>query len=249
MDWRDEGTILSVRGHGETSAIVEIFTAAHGRHAGVVRGGASRKVAAVLQPGSFVDVSWRARLEDHIGAFTIEPLRSRAGVLGDRLALLGLNAVCALLSFALPEREAHARLYADTEPLFDALAQAAPGWPLAYLRWELGLLEELGYGLDLSSCAVNGSRDDLAYVSPKSGRAVSRDGAGDWAARLLPLPVCLLGQGDASIFELAQGLETTGYFLENHLAVDLGSRPLPAARARLVAGLVRHGMGIPPVAP
>ncbi|WP_415184233.1 DNA repair protein RecO [Phaeovulum sp.] len=241
MEWRDEGTILSVRAHGETSAIVEVFAAAHGRHAGVVRGGASRKVAAVLQPGSFVDISWHARLEDHIGTFTVEPLRSRAGVLGDRLALLGLNAVCALLAFALPEREAHPRLYRNTEPLFDSLALVQPGWPLAYLRWELGLLEELGYGLDLTSCAVNGSRDDLIYVSPKSGRAVSREGAGDWAARLLPLPVCLLGQGGASTGELMQGFETTGHFLENRLAADLGRRPLPAARARLVAALARAG--------
>jgi len=239
MDWQDEGTILAVRPHGESSAIVEVFTALHGRHVGVVRGGASRKLAATLQPGSRVALAWRARLEDHIGAFTVEPLQSRAGVLGDRLALLGLNAAAALLLFALPEREPHPALHAGSEALFDALAGQAPGWPLAYLRWELGVLEELGYGLDLGRCAVTGGRDDLAFVSPKSGRAVSRAGAGDWAERLLPLPPCLLGQGGASREELAQGLATTGYFLEHRLARDLGGRALPEARARLVVALAR----------
>lgn len=240
MDWRDEGTILSVRGHGETSAIAEVFTLAHGRHAGVVRGGASRKVAAVLQPGSHVAVVWRARLEDQLGAFTIEPLHSRAGALADRLALMGLNSVCALLAFSLPEREPHPALHAASEPLFDALAAVREGWPLDYLRWELGLLEELGYGLDLSRCAVTGAREDLAFVSPKSGRAVSRAGAGEWAARLLPLPACLLGQGPASPAELQQGFRTTGYFLTHRLAAELAPRPLPAARARLIDALTRR---------
>lgn len=239
MQWRDEGTILSVRPHGETSAIVEVFTAGHGRHLGVVRGGASRRQAAVLQPGSRVAMDWRARLDEHIGAAVIEPLASRAGVLSDRMALLGLNAVCSILSFSLPEREPHPALFAMTEPLFDALGAAQEGWPLAYLRWELGVLEELGYGLDLTRCAATGTREDLAYVSPRSGRAVSRAGAGDWAARLLPLPACLLGQGPATPDELRQGLVLTGYFLEHHLAPDLGTRPLPEARARLVAALER----------
>jgi DNA repair protein RecO (recombination protein O) len=239
MDWRDEGTILSLRPHGETSAIIEVFTAAHGRHAGVVRGGVSRKFAATLQPGSRVAVAWRARLEDHLGAFSVEPLQSRAGVLADRLALMGLNAVTSLLLFALPERAPHPPLYRASEALFDALAEPGAGWPLAYLRWELGLLEELGYGLDLSRCAVTGGREDLAYVSPKTGRAVSRNAAGDWAARLLPLPACLMGQGGASGEELAQGLATTGYFLEHRLARDLGGRALPEARARLVEAMGR----------
>lgn len=239
MDWRDEGTIIAVRPHGESSAIAEVFTAAHGRHAGVVRGGVSRRLAAVLQPGSRVAVAWRARLEDHMGSLTVEPLASRAGVLSDRLALLGLNATCALLSYTLPEREPHPALHAMTEPLFDLMAGAAPGWLLAYLRWEMGLLEELGYGLDLTRCAVTGTREDLAFVSPKTGRAVSRKGAGDWAPRLLLLPQCLLGQGPASVEELRQGLALTGFFLGERLAVDLGTRPLPAARARLVEALGR----------
>ncbi|MBD3785552.1 MAG: DNA repair protein RecO [Sphingomonadales bacterium] len=241
MDWQDSGTILSARPHGESSAIVEVFTAAHGRHAGVVRGGASRKMAATLMPGSHVAVSWRARLEDHLGSFTVEPLASRAGALSDRLALMGLNAVCAMLGFALAEREPHPRLYAATEPLFGVIGQAAEGWPVDYLHWEMALLDELGFGLDLSRCAVTGTRDDLAFVSPRSGRAVSRAGAGDWAPKLLPLPLCLMGQGPATWEEIGQGLRLTGHFL-GLFAADHGHRPLPEARNRLIAALARQGL-------
>ncbi|QUJ78040.1 DNA repair protein RecO [Sulfitobacter albidus] len=234
MEWRDQGIVLSVRRHGETSAILEVFTPGHGRHAGIVRGGTSRKIAPILQPGAQLDLAWRARLEDHIGAFTVEPVRSRAAqAMGDRLALAGLNAVTALVSFALPEREAHAPLYARTEALLDLLGQGDL-WPLAYLRWEVALLEELGYALDLSACAVTGAVDGLRYVSPKSGRAVSEAGAGEWAARLLPLPDVLRGVGDAPDAEIAQAFRTTGYFLEAHLAADLGGKTLPEARARFV---------------
>ncbi len=239
MEWRDQGILLSARRHGETSAIIEVFTPTHGRHAGVVRGGTSRKIAPILQPGAQLDLTWRARLEDHIGAFTVEPVRSRAATaMGGRLSLAGLNAVTALLRFALPEREPHLPLYRRTEALLDLLGQDAL-WPLAYLRWELALLEELGYGLDLSCCAVTGSVEDLAYVSPKSGRAVSRAGAGEWAARLLPLPDVLRGLGDAEDAQIADGFRTTGYFLEAHLAADLGGKPLPEARARFVEAFSR----------
>ncbi|MEQ6201907.1 DNA repair protein RecO [Sulfitobacter sp. HNIBRBA2951] len=240
MDWRDQGILLSARRHGETSAIIEVFTPSHGRHAGVVRGGTSRKIAPILQPGAQLDVTWRARLEDHIGAFTVEPVRSRAAVaMGDRLALAGLNAVTGLVSFCLPEREVHLPLYARTESLLDLLGEADL-WPLAYLRWELALLEEMGFGLDLSSCAVTGATEGLVYVSPKSGRAVSREGAGEWAERLLPLPDILRGEGAGDDAEIAQAFQTTGYFLSERLAADLGSKPLPAARARFVEAFSRR---------
>ncbi|RLL64108.1 DNA repair protein RecO [Paenirhodobacter hankyongi] len=240
MDWQDHGTILSTRPQGETSALIEVFTAAHGRHAGVVRGGASRKMAATLQPGSSVTVRWRARLEDQLGTFTVEPIASRAGAMSDRLALAGLSATCAMLAFTLPERAPHPALFAATEPLFAVIGDAVPGWPLDYLRWEMQLLDELGYGLDLGRCAVTGTREDLAFVSPRSGRAVSRAGAGDWAPRLLPLPACLLGQGPASWAEISDGLRLTGHFLDR-FAAEHGSRALPAARARLIAALARQG--------
>lgn len=237
MEWRDQGAILSVRTHGESSAIVEVFTALHGRHAGVVRGGASRRIAPLLQPGAQVDVTWRARLDDHIGTFTVEPLISRAGLLSDRRALAALNAVCALLHATLPEREAHPALYAATQDLLTRLADPQD-WADRYLSWELTLLGELGYGLDLTSCAVTGATTDLAYVSPKTGRAVSRAGAGDWSDRLLPLPPILSGTGPATPEGIAAALSVTGHFLAR-FAADHGDKPLPEARARLVTALTR----------
>jgi len=236
MEWQDQGAILTMRPHGESAAIIEVFTAAHGRHAGVVRGGASRKMAAALQPGGQVQVVWRARLDDHIGVFTVEPLRARAGILGDRRALAGLNAICALLRVSLPEREPHAALWQATVALLDDLEDGAD-WPARYLRWEVLLLEELGFGLDLASCAVTGGTADLAYVSPRTGRAVSRAAAGDWAARLLPLPACLSGDAPATGADLAQGLAITGHFLARELAPVLNDRPLPEARTRLLTAL------------
>ncbi|WP_171125257.1 MULTISPECIES: DNA repair protein RecO [unclassified Ruegeria] len=240
MDWRDHGILLTSRRHGETSAIIEVFTEAHGRHAGVVRGGASRKISPILQPGAQLDVLWRARLEEHLGTFQVEPLRSRAAAaFSGRLALSGLNAVVALLSFSLPEREPHPGVYKQTEQLMDLLGQDEI-WPLAYLRWELALLEELGFGLDFSACAVTGATEGLVFVSPKTGRAVSKQGAGEWADRLLPLPLCLKGEGTAPDSEIAQGLRTTGYFLEHHLAPSLGHNPLPEARARFIDQFTRR---------
>lgn len=229
MEWQDQGTVLSVRPHGESSAIVEVFTAGHGRHAGVVRGGTSRRIAPILQPGAELAVVWRARLEDHIGAFTLEPLRSRAGLMSDRQALAALNSVCALLRVSLPEREAHGDLWRVTGGLLDRLAEA--GWQPDYLAWELRLLEELGFGLDLTSCAVTGENDRLAYISPRTGRAVSASAAGEWADRLFPMPPILAGRGRDG---LADALKITGYFLARELAPVLGGKSLPEARARLM---------------
>lgn len=237
MDWREQGLLLSFRRHGESAAIVEIFTEAHGRHAGIVRGGGSRKMAAALQPGTQVDATWRARLEDHLGTFVIEPVRSRAYLMGDRRTLAGLNAMTALLAFALPEREPHEPLYARTLAVLDMMD--GDFWPLAYLRWELALLEEVGFGLDLSECAATGASEGLAFVSPRSGRAVTAEGAGDWADRLLPLSPALLGKGDGSPAEIGVGLRVTGHFLETRLAPALGSKPVPQARQRLVDLLTR----------
>lgn len=238
-EWRDEGILLSTRRHGESSVIIEMFTPTQGKHAGVVRGGSSRKIAPMLQPGAQLDVTWKARLEDHLGSFTVEPVRSRAAVaMADRRMLAGLNAVTGLLAFALPEREPHPPLYARSEALLDLLGQRDL-WPLAYLRWEMTLLEELGFALDLTQCAATGAVDGLIYVSPKTGRAVSREGAGEWANRLLPLPPVMLGEGEAEDAEIAEALQVTGHFLEHHVAGGLGGRPLPDARARFVERLRR----------
>lgn len=237
MDWRDDGILLSMRPHGETSAIIEVMTAAHGRHSGVVRGGASRKMAASLQPGTGLKLEWRARLDEHIGSFTVEPVKSRAHLLGDRLALAGLLAVCALLHEALPEREAHPALWRKSLALMDVLGDE--DWTAAYVRWELCLLEEIGFGLDLSACAVTGATEGLAYVSPKTGRAVTAKGAGEWADRLLPLPDGLDGEGPLSPQAVVTGLRLTGYFLDRELRPVLHDRPLPEARSRLVDLLAR----------
>ena len=240
MEWRENGLLLSQRRHGESAAIIEVFTREHGRHAGIVRGGASRKIAPLLQPGAQLDVTWRARLEDHLGTFSVEPVKSRAFILSDRLMLAGLNALTSLLSFALPEREAHPALYDRTLAVLEMMEES-PFWTLAYLRWELALLEDLGFGLDLSRCAVTGSEDNLTYVSPKSGRAVSEAAAGEWAERLLPLSPALIGEGDGSVDDLLGGLRVSGHFLDNSLAPSLGDRPIPAARNRLVDLIARVG--------
>ena len=240
MEWRDQGILLRMRRHGEGSAIVDMFTAEHGRHAGVIRGGASRKMAPILQPGAQLDLLWRARLEDHLGSYQAELMRSRAGAaLSGRLALARLNAVTGLLAFCLPDREPHPDLYLRSERLLDLLGQDDI-WPLAYLQWEIALLEELGFGLDLSCCAVSGALEELIYISPKSGRAVSRASAGEWADRLLPLPAVMRGEGEAGTGEILQGLSTTGFFLEHRLAPSLGNTPLPEARGRFLDVLTRQ---------
>ncbi len=231
MDWREEGLLLVTRRHGESAAIIEVLTEHHGRHAGIVRGGASRKMAAVLQPGTQLDVTWRARLEDHLGTFSVEPLQSRAHLMSDRRTLAGLNALTGLLSYALPEREAHAALYRQTLTVLELMD--GDFWPLAYLRWELSLLEELGFGLDLSQCAVSGATTDLTYISPKSGRAVSTGSAGEWSNKLLPFSPALTGQS-ADPDDIKSGLKVTGHFLSTRLAPSLGTKPLPQARQRLM---------------
>jgi DNA repair protein RecO (recombination protein O) len=236
VDWTDDAIVVSVRTFGETGAILEALTRAHGRHLGLVHGGASRKMRAVLQPGNSVQLGWRARLNEHLGSFHTEPLRSRAGaMLEHRESLAGLNAFAALVSAVLPEREPHAGVFHAAELLLDAMAlQSFSHWGLLYVRWELGLLEDLGFGLDLTHCAATGSNDDLIYVSPRSGRAVSRDGGAAYADRLLKLPGFLLGAQNAlfDTGDIEAGLRLTEYFLLDRVLEPHGKQ-LPAARIRL----------------
>ncbi|MXU63954.1 DNA repair protein RecO [Oceanomicrobium pacificus] len=235
MEWRDEGILVSVRPHGEGSAILEMFTAEHGRHFGLVRGGGSRRMAPVLQPGAQLSVEWRARLEEHLGSYTVDPIRSRAAqIMSDRASLAAASAAAALISLCLPEREAHRRFYARTLHLMDAIG-ADPHWRGTYVRWELALLAEMGFGLDFTECAATGVQQDLIYVSPKSGRAVSRRGGEDYADRLLPLPRFLHHDDPQPVSEAdaAAGLRMTGHFLRHWLLPALGRDGLPPARERL----------------
>ena len=241
MDWRDEGILLTARRHGESAAIVEIFTARHGRHAGVVRGGGGRRMAPVLQPGSRLAVEWSARLEEHIGTFRVDPIASRAAILmADPAALATLAAATALVAATLPERDAHPELYALSLALLDALG-TAPDWPARYAAWELALLAELGFGLDLAACAVTGATEDLVWVSPRTGRAVSRTAGAPWADRLLALPAFLrrVGDGAPEPAEVADALALTGHFLDARVAPGLPRGALPPARARAVAANLR----------
>jgi DNA repair protein RecO (recombination protein O) len=237
MEWSDDAIILSTRVHGETGAILDLLTRDHGRHSGLVRGGTSRRITPTLQPGNSVHVAWRARLEEQLGSFTCELARARAGELMDsRDTLAGLNAFSAVAIAAMPEREAHAPVFEVGEILLDGMmAGDAAHWLPLYVRWEAGLLEALGFGLDLSECAATGAKTDLIYVSPKTGRAVSRDAAGIYASRLLRLPQFLLDPAaEPQTGDIAAGLALTGYFL-----LDRVLRPhhkdMPPARMRLEA--------------
>ncbi len=242
MHWRDRGVLLATRRHGESSAILEVFTELHGRHLGVLRGGSSRRVVPTLQLGAQMHVEWGGRLHEHIGNFRIEPIKSRAApILSDRLALGALTSVCALLVRSLPEREPNSKFYAPTVELLDSIGHSG-NWIAEYLSWELQLLEQIGIGLDLESCAATGATGDLAYISPKSGKAVSRRGAGRWANRLLPLPKCMLDKQFDGFKPIADGLRTTGYFLERGLISKRDQSPIPSARTRFVEAVERRSL-------
>ncbi|MGI9414382.1 MAG: DNA repair protein RecO [Hyphomicrobiales bacterium] len=241
MQWSEDGVIVSVRAYGESNALAELFTRAHGRHLGLVRGGRSRRMRPVLQPGNTVRASWRARLSEHLGTFAIEPVKLRvAAIIDDPLRLAGLTTLTALVQL-VAEREAHERLYDALLLVLDAL-ETGDHWPALLVRWELGLLEELGFGLDLTQCAATGSQDDLIYVSPKSGRAVSAAAGEPYQDRLLNLPMFLRGIAGAepSLDDILAGFALTGHFLNRHIFEPRGLQP-PDARERVVARLKRSG--------
>jgi len=235
MDWSDEAIVLAARPHGEGSAIVQLLTRARGRHAGLVRGGASKRGRASVEPGNMVEATWRARLTEHLGSLTLEVVRpTAADLLDDPRRLAALAGACAVAEAALPEREPHPAAFEGTAALLAALAADDPGdvWPAAYVRWEVGLLGELGFGLDLTRCAATGANDQLAYVSPRTGRAVSLSAGEPYKDRLLPLPPFLIGAGAADPAAVAAGLRLTGHFLVHHVFAAL-HRPAPPARERL----------------
>jgi len=235
MYWSDEAIVLSIRAHGESSSILDALTREHGRHLGLVYGGTSPKRRAVLQPGNTVQLNWRARLEEHLGTYTAEPVRLRAGDMFEtRASLIGLNAFVAIAGAVLPEREPHRAAYEGANALLEAISGQDFGqWGQAFARWELALLEELGFGLDLSSCAGTGSTENLIYVSPRSGRAVSEQAGKPYRGKLLALPPFLSDEGDtADREEIAAALRLTAHFLYQWVLAP-HERQLPEARARL----------------
>lgn len=235
MEWTDEAIIIGHRAHGETSAIAEVFTRGHGRYSGLVRGGRSRQMRPVLQVGNHVEARWTARLSDHLGSFRAELLRGYAAeAMTDPARLAGLSSVCSFLRL-LPERDPHANLFEITLFLLGFLNEDEI-WPALMVRWEMALLEELGFGLDLSACAATGQNDNLIYVSPRSGRAVSASAGADYADRLLKLPDFLVSGRDAICrpADVVNGFALTGHFLEKHVYAPKGEK-FPETRGRMVA--------------
>lgn len=235
MQWDGEGLIVGVRRHGESSVIAEVMVEGRGRHLGLIRGGRSSKLAATLQPGNTVQVSWRARLEEHLGTFTLELLEARAAsLIADRLRLYASQLVCEHLRL-LPERDPHDRLLGLAIRILDQEGtQLELGASVA--RFELILLDELGFGLDLSSCAATGATRDLTHVSPKSGRAVSRAAAEPYLDRLLRLPPFLIGHAEPTPADVGDAFTLTGHFLDAHVWLPRQLQP-PAIRETFI-GLV-----------
>jgi len=236
MQWSDDGIVLGCRKHGESSVILELMTRDHGRHLGLAHGGRSRRLQPVLQPGNTVHAVWRARLDEHLGTYAVEggDLRS-ARLIGSPLALYGVATMAALLRL-LPERDPHPGLFETATVLLSHLDEPAVA-PGLFVRFELAMLAELGFGLDLARCAATGVTRDLIYVSPKSGRAVSAEAGEPYKDKLLPLPGFLRREpaaSDPSRENLKAGFALTDYFLNLHV---FGPRGMPPAeeRARFVA--------------
>jgi DNA repair protein RecO (recombination protein O) len=238
MDFSDEAIFLSAKPLGEANMVAEVLTLGHGRHLGLVRGGRSRRMRPLLQPGNLVRVAWRARLAEHLGGFNVELMEAHAArALDDARALAAISTLAGLARL-LPERDPHPGLYATALALIRSLDHAGM-WPALLVRWELQLLGDLGFGLDLTECAATGTEADLVYVSPRSGRAVSRDAGQPYGSKLLKLPAFLLDEeAVASDEDILSGFALTGHFFERDVLTPHGLA-MPAARERLIALLSR----------
>ncbi len=240
MDWTDEGIVLSSRPHGENAAVVTLLTASHGRHAGLVHGGQGRTARPTLQPGNRVQAAWRARTIDQLGTYTLDLASAQAAIWLDNPEVVGIiNSVCAVTEASLPERQPMAGVYAGLATLLSL--QDSDLWAPVYVKWEINLLQALGYGLDLTQCASGGGTDNLAYISPRTGRAVSLTAGQPYHDKLFPLPAFLIGLGEWEAADILQGLEMTGHFLSRHVFANPHSRTLiardgdlPQARQRLL---------------
>jgi DNA repair protein RecO (recombination protein O) len=241
MEWRDEAIVLGLRLFGESGAIVSLLTREQGRHAGLVRGGAGRRARSLYQTGNRVEARWRARLDDQLGSLSAELIEAHGSrLIEDPLRLAALASAATLAEAALPEREPHRTVYDRLLALLQSLErdEAAAEWPEDYARWELALLADLGFGLDLSQCAATGATEGLTHVSPRSGRAVSAEAAAPYRNRLLPLPAFLTGTGRAGPGDVPRALALTGHFLEQHIFHP--PKGPPAARGRLIDLLGRR---------
>lgn len=234
MEWSDQAIVLSSRRHGESGAILSVLSAMHGRHAGLVRGGGGRRGNSALQPGNLLNVTWKARLAEQLGVFSWEPMQSYSALwLDDSKRLAAIASMASLADAVLLEREPCTLSYRALMAFLSGLDR--DDWLVRYVVWELILLDDLGFGLDLTRCAASGTTEDLIYVSPKSGCAVSREAGSPYHDRLLPLPAFLLHNGAASVGEILAGLRLTSYFLERHV-LD-GGKTTPPARQRFIARL------------
>lgn len=240
MEWRDEGIVLQVRPFGETSVILDVLTKDHGRASGLVRGGRSRRLRPSLQAGNSLDLTWRARLEDQLGTFAVELGRARAGQLMETaIGTFGIQALAGLLRH-LPDRDPHPRLYEALDLVLDHLDEPHAAGAIM-VRFELAYLEEAGFGLDLTACAATGLTEDLVWVSPRSGRAVSREAGAPYADKLLGLPAFLVDDeaaGPSTPAELRTAFDLTGHFLEVCILGPVDKR-LPAAREHFVSAVAR----------
>lgn len=239
MEWVDEGIILGVRKHGETSAIVEVMTRHHGRHLGLVRGGRSRRMQPVLQIGNSIDIVWRARLDEHLGSFQVEPVRLRAAQLMENaIGVNGIQALAAILRL-LPERDPHENLYEILEVIIDNLEAPADAGEL-FVRFELTVLNELGFGLDLEACAATGVKTDLLYISPKSGRAVSAQAGEPWKDKLFLYPEFLHSgkRMAATGASLTAAFAMTNFFFDRHIYTPRGIE-CPNSREGFIQALIR----------
>jgi len=241
-EWTDTAITLGMRRFGEVDAILDVFARSHGRSRGLVRGGISRSKRAIMQAGTTLQVTWKARTADQLGYFAVaEPEVERAAMLlADPGSLSALSAIAELLLTALPEGEAKPELFDAATTLLDVLSMPDI-WPALFVRFEIGLLAMLGYGLDFSACAISGHNDGLTHVSPSSGRAVRGSEAGQYLGRLLPLPAFLIDStAPASPDDIANGFRLTGYFLSHRLFADL-NKPAPEARSLMIDRLIRAG--------
>ncbi len=233
MDWKDTGFFLSAKPYGEHAAIASVMTKYHGKRSGMIWNAKSKKMISILTPGNQLSILWRARLHELLGSFKVELEKQRSEIVfSGAMALNALTSICTLLDNLLPQFDPHRNLYSETVSLLDKI-NSTDSWLMDYLRWEIFLLSEIGFGLDLEKCTVTNSNKNLVYISPKSGCAVSKEGAGEWAPKLLPLPRCMVTGKAINRNEILDGLKITGHFLKKGFHPHSGLPKLPGPRIRL----------------